>query len=199
MNPKKTKGKQKINIKKIEKDEDRSVTLSKRLNAIYTMIIELSILCGVEVAFIGYSCSGKPYTFGSPSFQAVAERFLNGDASSSSSSSLVMNAHKQAKIQELCKKYNRLVEELKVDEVKVKKAAALAETRAVNKDAWWKADPNDVKDHEKAKKMMEKYQELKEKLREEVALRIKRGHDENNNKWSVIKILISRSLVIITS
>ncbi|AAF16766.1 F3M18.10 [Arabidopsis thaliana] len=182
MNPKKTKGKQKINIKKIEKDEGRSVTFSKRLNGIYTKISELSILCGVEVAFIGYSCSGKPYTFGSPSFQAVAERFLNGDASSSSSSSLVMNAHKQAKIQELCKKYNRLVEELKVDEVKVKKAAALAETRVVNKDVWWKVDPNDVKDHEKAKKMMEKYQELYDKLCEQAASRIKRGHDENNNK-----------------
>ncbi|CAA0255304.1 putative transcription factor MADS-type1 family [Arabidopsis thaliana] len=185
MKPKKTKGKQRINIKKIEKDEDRLVTLSKRRNGIYTKLSELSILCGAEVAFLGYSCSGKPYTFGSPSFQAVAERFLNGEASSSSSSSLqrsVMNAHQQAKIQELCKVYNRLVEEITVEEVKLKKAAALAEMMPMNEDAWWKVDPNDVKDREEVKKMMEKHQELYEKLCEEAASRIKRGHDENNNK-----------------
>ncbi|CAE5958857.1 unnamed protein product [Arabidopsis arenosa] len=184
MNPKKTKGKQKITIKKIEKDEDRLVTLSKRRNGIYTKLSEISILCGAEVAFLGYSCSGKPYTFGSPSFQAVAERFLNGETSSSSSSlqRSVMNAHQQAKIQELCNVYNRMVEKAKAEEVKVKKAAALAEKMPLNEDAWWKVDPKEVKDHEEAKNILEKFEGLYEKLCDEAAARIQRGDDENNNK-----------------
>ncbi|KAL9309711.1 putative transcription factor MADS-type1 family [Arabidopsis thaliana] len=146
-----------------------------------TISNELSILCGAEVAFLGYSCSGKPYTFGSPSFQVVAERFLNREASSSLQRS-VMNAHQQAKIQELCKVYNRMVEEAKTEEAKVKKAAALAETMPVDEDAWWKVDPKEVEDHEEAKKIMEKCEGLYEKLCNEAATRIQRGDAENNNK-----------------
>ncbi|EOA33477.1 hypothetical protein CARUB_v100214251mg, partial [Capsella rubella] len=88
---------QKIDIKKIEKSKDRLVKLSKRRNGIYTKLCELSVLSGVHIAFLGYTDSGKPFTFGSPSFQAVAERFLNSEASSSSSlqQSIFTVHHKQ--------------------------------------------------------------------------------------------------------
>lgn len=183
MSSKKTKGKQRITIKKIEKDEDRLVTLSKRRNGIYTKLSELSILCGVQVGFLGYSGSGKPYTFGNPSFQAVAERFLNGGASSSSSSlqRSVMDAHQKAKIQELCELYNSLVEKSRAEEAKAMKMAASQAALHVDEDAWWKVDPKEVKDQEEAKRVLEKFEKLYEQLCDEAAARIKRGDAENNN------------------
>ncbi|XP_010460774.1 PREDICTED: agamous-like MADS-box protein AGL29 [Camelina sativa] len=176
MSSKKTKGKQRIKIKKIEKDEDRLVALSKRRNGIYTKLSELAILCGAHFAFLGYSASGKPYTFGSPSFQAVVERFLNGEASSSSSSSLqrsFFDAHHKAKIQELCELYNSLVDKAREEEAEEMKAAASVEP--LPEDAWWKVDPMAVTDEEERKQLLEKFEGLYEKLCDEVDVRNQRG------------------------
>ncbi|OEL36353.1 hypothetical protein BAE44_0002634 [Dichanthelium oligosanthes] len=37
---------------------------------------ELSILCGAMVAIVAFSPAGRPFSFGSPSFKAVIDRFL---------------------------------------------------------------------------------------------------------------------------
>ncbi|XP_010478370.1 PREDICTED: agamous-like MADS-box protein AGL29 [Camelina sativa] len=174
MSSKKTKGKQRIKIKKIEKDEDRLVTLSKRRNGIYTKLSELAILCGADFAFLGYSGSGKPYTFGSPSFQAVVERFLNGEASSSSShlQRSFFDAHHKAKIQELCELYNSLVDKAREEEAEEVKAAASVEP--LPEDAWWKVNPMAVTDEEESKQLLEKFEGLYDKLCDEVAVRNQR-------------------------
>uniref|UniRef100_A0A1J3J072 Agamous-like MADS-box protein AGL61 n=1 Tax=Noccaea caerulescens TaxID=107243 RepID=A0A1J3J072_NOCCA len=170
MRGKKTRGKQKINIKKVEKDEDRMVTFSKRRSGIYTKLSEISILCGAEVGFLVYSGAGKPYTFGSPSFEAVAERFLNGDhpvminGQGRSSSSSIVEAHKKMKLDELCKKYNSVMEESNAEEERRKTAAAAmaAHSLPVESDAWWKVD--DPKEDEDAKQLLRTYESLYDKL-----------------------------------
>ncbi|TYI77307.1 hypothetical protein E1A91_D06G135300v1 [Gossypium mustelinum] len=74
---KKTKGKQKIEIKIIENADDRLIAFSKRRTGIYKKISELSILCGGEILFITFSPAGKPFSFGHPSVESVAKRFSN--------------------------------------------------------------------------------------------------------------------------
>ncbi|PPD88553.1 hypothetical protein GOBAR_DD14506 [Gossypium barbadense] len=74
---KKTKGKQKIEIKIIENADDRLITFSKRRTGIYKKISELSILCGGEILFIIFSPDGKPFSFGHPSVESIAKRFSN--------------------------------------------------------------------------------------------------------------------------
>ncbi|XP_040951507.1 MADS-box transcription factor 23 [Gossypium hirsutum] len=74
---KKTKGKQKIEIKIIENADDRLIAFSKRRTGIYKKISELSILCGGEILFIIFSPAGKPYSFGHPSVESVAKCFPN--------------------------------------------------------------------------------------------------------------------------
>ncbi|EOA38595.1 hypothetical protein CARUB_v10010430mg [Capsella rubella] len=169
MNSKKTKGKQKINIKRIEREEERLVTLSKRKNGIYTKLCELSVLCDVNVAFLGYTGSGKPYTFGSPSFHAVAERFLNGEASLSSSLQRSDDADYKAKIQELCELYNNMVEQTRAEEAKATKAAASVEP--LPEDVWWKVPLVEMKDQEEKKQLLEKFEGLYEKLCDELTAR----------------------------
>ncbi|XP_039004431.1 agamous-like MADS-box protein AGL62 [Hibiscus syriacus] len=52
---KKTKGKQKIEIKVIENMDDRLITFSKRRPGIYKKISEITTLCGADVLFICFS------------------------------------------------------------------------------------------------------------------------------------------------
>ncbi|EOA38860.1 hypothetical protein CARUB_v10011216mg [Capsella rubella] len=182
MSSKKTKGKQKIHIQKIERDKDRLVTLSKRRNGIYTKLCELSVLCGAQVAFLGYSGSGKPYTFGSPSFQAVVERFLNGQASSSSSSlqQSLFDAHYEENVQELCRLYNNMVEQTRVEEAKTITAATSVEP--LPKDAWWKVDLTEVEDQEKKKQWLEKFERLYENMCDELDAKRQQIDDAENEK-----------------
>ncbi|KAK7830216.1 agamous-like mads-box protein agl62 [Quercus suber] len=71
MESKKTKGKQKIEMKKIDKEVDRLVW-----NGINKKASELVTLCGVEVGVVVFSVAGKSFSFGHPSVESVANRFL---------------------------------------------------------------------------------------------------------------------------
>uniref|UniRef100_A0A0D9X6F1 MADS-box domain-containing protein n=1 Tax=Leersia perrieri TaxID=77586 RepID=A0A0D9X6F1_9ORYZ len=66
----------KVKIKPILDARARDVCFSKRRQVVMKKANELSILCGVDVAVVVYSPAGKPYSFGSPSSQAITHRLL---------------------------------------------------------------------------------------------------------------------------
>ncbi|XP_010513574.1 PREDICTED: agamous-like MADS-box protein AGL29 [Camelina sativa] len=150
------------------------VTFYKRKEKIYTKLSEMSLLCGADVGFLVYSNSGILYTFGSPSFEVVAKQFLNGEDSSSTSlpQQSIIDAQHKKKMEELCKVYNNLLEKADAENQKGM-AMAKAETEAlpVEKDAWWRVDPTTVKDKEVLKQLLEKYEDLYEKLCDKVVAR----------------------------
>lgn len=69
-------GRQKIEMKRIERDEARNVCFSKRRQGLFNKAGELSILCGAMVAVVVFSPAARPFSFGSPSFKTVMNRFL---------------------------------------------------------------------------------------------------------------------------
>ncbi|KAL0795801.1 hypothetical protein Bca101_067178 [Brassica carinata] len=149
------------------------VTFCKRKTGIYTKLSELSILCGTDVGFLIYSGSGKPFTFGSPSFDDVAQRFLHGNHHSGiingegySSSSTIVDAHKKLKVEELCKKLNNMSE------------AAHAPPVPVKSDASWKVDPNDDKE---AKQLLRRFEEYYEELCEVADARSRGRYDASTS------------------
>ncbi|XP_057469667.1 agamous-like MADS-box protein AGL62 [Actinidia eriantha] len=71
-----TRGRQRIEIKKIQKRSQLQVTFSKRKAGLFKKAGELSVLCGVDVAVIAVSPAGKVFAFGCPSADAVVNRFL---------------------------------------------------------------------------------------------------------------------------
>ncbi|XP_010501794.1 PREDICTED: agamous-like MADS-box protein AGL61 [Camelina sativa] len=158
-------------MKKIENYVDGTITFYKRKQKIYTKLSELSLLCGADVGFLVYSNSGITYTFGSPSFKIIAKRFLNGEGSSSTSllqQSNIDVQHKE-KMEELCKVYNSILEKSDAEKHKgMVMAKAEAETLPVEKDTWWRVDPTTIKDMEVLKQLLEKCEDLYEKLHEEV-------------------------------
>ncbi|CAM8917141.1 unnamed protein product [Rhodiola kirilowii] len=90
MKRKKSKGRQKIEIKKIQKPDQRQVTFSKRRTGLFKKAGELSVLCGAEVAVIVFSEGSKPYTFGHPNVDKVVDKYLNNGGNGNGDHMMVM-------------------------------------------------------------------------------------------------------------
>ncbi|KAM5566578.1 agamous-like MADS-box protein AGL62 [Rosa sericea] len=75
---KKTQGRKKIEIKKLENSSNKQVTFSKRRAGIFKKAGELSVLCGAHVAIIVFSGAGKVFCYGHPNINAVLESYQNG-------------------------------------------------------------------------------------------------------------------------
>ncbi|KAH7660995.1 MADS box transcription factor domain-containing protein [Dioscorea alata] len=75
---KKTKGRQKIEIKKIESEDVCHVTFSKRRIGVFKKASDLSTLCGANIALVVHSPTGKPYSFGCPDVEEVINRYFIG-------------------------------------------------------------------------------------------------------------------------
>jgi hypothetical protein len=71
-----SKGRQKIEIKKVEKESNRYVTFSKRKNGLFKKATELSTLCGAEIAVIVFSEHRKLFSCGQPDVDKVLDRYL---------------------------------------------------------------------------------------------------------------------------
>ncbi|KAJ3705534.1 hypothetical protein LUZ61_009239 [Rhynchospora tenuis] len=80
---KRSKGRQKIEIKRIEHEESRQVTFSKRRSGLFKKACELSILCGSHVAVIVFSPAKKPFAFIHPDIPSVIDRYLSPQSSES--------------------------------------------------------------------------------------------------------------------
>ncbi|PUZ60259.1 hypothetical protein GQ55_4G109300 [Panicum hallii var. hallii] len=74
---KKTLGRQKIEIKRIERGAARHVCFSKRRSGLFKKAAELAVLCGAHVAVVVFSGAEKPYSLGHPSVDAVVDRYLD--------------------------------------------------------------------------------------------------------------------------
>uniref|UniRef100_A0AAU7LJC3 MADS36 n=1 Tax=Hippophae rhamnoides TaxID=193516 RepID=A0AAU7LJC3_9ROSA len=75
-------GRGRIEIKKIENQNNRQVTFSKRRNGLLKKAKELSVLCDAEVSILIFSCTGKLYQFSSTSMQHTLERYNKGNYAS---------------------------------------------------------------------------------------------------------------------
>ncbi|KAJ1686382.1 hypothetical protein LUZ63_017772 [Rhynchospora breviuscula] len=88
-------GRQKIEIKKIENEEARQVCFSKRRNGLFKKASELSTLCGAEICIVIFSPAGKAFSFGHPSVDSVADRFLSSSTKTNSASAANHAGHNQ--------------------------------------------------------------------------------------------------------
>lgn len=72
-------GRRKIEMKMVKDNSSRQVTFSKRRTGLFKKANELATLCGAEVAIVVFSPGGKPFSFGHPNVESLADRFLNQD------------------------------------------------------------------------------------------------------------------------
>lgn len=81
MKKKTTKGRKKIEIKKIEETNSRQVTFSKRRTGLFKKASELCVLTGAQVAILVNSPGGRVFAFGHPNADDIVDRYLNQEQS----------------------------------------------------------------------------------------------------------------------
>ncbi|KAG8493088.1 hypothetical protein CXB51_010366 [Gossypium anomalum] len=133
---KKTRGKQKIEIKMIENEDDRLITFSKHRLGIYKKIGELSTLCGNEIFFIIFSPGGKPFTFGHPSIESIANHILNGSIPVIDDTHSLIEAHRIVKINKLIQLCNDVQRQMDASN-ETQKVLAQQIKIQIDSNRWW--------------------------------------------------------------
>ncbi|XP_019427223.1 PREDICTED: agamous-like MADS-box protein AGL62 [Lupinus angustifolius] len=73
-NPKKNKGRRRIEMKMIAKDNNLQVTFSKRRTRLFKKASELCTLCDAKVWLVVFSPTNKAFSFGDPNIDVVINR-----------------------------------------------------------------------------------------------------------------------------
>ncbi|WCJ30930.1 Agamous-like MADS-box protein AGL62 [Euphorbia peplus] len=133
--PKKTRGRQKIEMKTIANEDEKLITFSKRRSGINKKASELVTLTGSQIAFMVYSPAGKPFSFGHPSMDAVVKRFLDeqGDEETEAAHP-ILEAHRLLRIEDMNRQNNELLEQLDVEQQKGKQVKEQMKGLENN---WW--------------------------------------------------------------
>ncbi|CAH2050261.1 unnamed protein product [Thlaspi arvense] len=71
----KGKGRQKIDMAKIQNESHLQVTFSKRRLGVFKKANELATLCGAELGVLVFSPGGKAYSFGHPNVDTIIAKF----------------------------------------------------------------------------------------------------------------------------
>lgn len=163
MEGKRTKGRQKIEMKRIENDDDRLCTFSKRRSGIYKKASEMVTLCGAEVGVLVFSPAGKPFSFAHPSLESVTNRVLdqNTNPPQGDNAQALIEAHRQIRINELNQQYNELVSQLEAEKEQGKALQKLTKARGGR--GWWEA-PIEELGVEELQKMHTTMEELRNDL-----------------------------------
>jgi len=111
-------GRKKIEIELVENKKARNVTFSKRRNGLFKKASDLSILCNARVGIVGFTPGGKPFAFGSPTFEVVTNEYHRGEQGETSRQKV--KPSKNRNVNMLNKELSDLTEELeKVEKGKV--------------------------------------------------------------------------------
>ncbi|KAK4476960.1 hypothetical protein RD792_016130 [Penstemon davidsonii] len=101
--PKKSRGRQKVKMVKMENENNLQVTFSKRRAGLFKKASELCTLCGVEATIVVFSPGNKVYCFGHPNVETISNRFVTGilPKPTNSINQLIFDAHRDSTIRNL--------------------------------------------------------------------------------------------------
>ncbi|KAG6675064.1 hypothetical protein I3842_15G081200 [Carya illinoinensis] len=155
---KKTRGRQRIEIKELAEESKKQVTFSKRRAGLFKKAGELCVLCGAEVAIIVFSPHNNVFCFGHPDVETVLDRYLTGNHSSFSHTTAaeLMNRHYAEAQEELEREKKRLTEI--EEEVKRKKIENNGEY------FWWEEAVHENMELEEIEHYMSALQEMRWKV-----------------------------------
>lgn len=103
--PRKSNGRRKVRMAKMENQSNLQVTFSKRRAGLFKKASELCVLCGVEAAIIIFSPAEKVYSFGHPNVENVINKFLNETSlrqnnNTAANHELIVESHRNSAIRE---------------------------------------------------------------------------------------------------
>ncbi|GFZ16939.1 AGAMOUS-like 61 [Actinidia rufa] len=167
MAERKTRGRQRVAMAKMENESNLQVTFSKRRSGLFKKASELSILCGAEVAIIVFSPGSKAFSFGHPSVDAVIDRFLTGNQVPPNVTNQLVEAQRNAAVREM---NVRLMQVQEMLEAERKRGAELDQERAVSRSQRpWEAPIDEL-----GLEQLEQLKAAMENLRDNVALHVEK-------------------------
>ncbi|XP_019462922.1 PREDICTED: agamous-like MADS-box protein AGL62 [Lupinus angustifolius] len=137
-NPKKNKGRRRIEMKRIAKDSNLQVTFSKRRTGLLKKASELCSLCDAKVRLVVFSPANKAFSFGDPSIDVVVDGYQMRDQPLNLGNMQYLEAHRNANFQELNDKINRINEDIEFEK---KCSEELAKERKEAQERFWWAAP----------------------------------------------------------
>ncbi|XP_057465742.1 formin-like protein 7 [Actinidia eriantha] len=167
MAERKTRGRQRVAMAKMENESNLQVTFSKRRSGLFKKASELSILCGAEVAIIVFSPGSKAFSFGHPSVDAVIDRFLTGNQVPPNVTNQLVEAQRNAAVRDM---NVRLMQVQEMLEAERKRGAELDQERAASRSQ----RPWEAPIHELGLEQLEQLKAAMEHLRDNVALHVEK-------------------------
>ncbi|AES69502.2 putative transcription factor MADS-type1 family [Medicago truncatula] len=94
----KVRGRQKIEMKKMNNERNLQVTFSKCRSGLFKKVSEFCTLCGVDVALVVFSPSQKVFSFGHPNVDTIIDRYLFRVPPQNNSTIEFIEPHRSAKV-----------------------------------------------------------------------------------------------------
>ncbi|GAU39858.1 hypothetical protein TSUD_69060 [Trifolium subterraneum] len=154
---KKTSGRKKIEIKKLDKQTSKQVTFSKRRQGLFKKASELCVLCGAHAAIVVFSPADKLYCFGQPNTDTILDSYISGTTEFGD----LKSAGNSQNYEEYNKQYEEALKMLELEKKKLADAENLA--RFWNTNDWWN-DSIDYMSSDQLEQFMVSIYELRRKL-----------------------------------
>jgi len=97
----KTRGRQKIEMKKMSNESNQPVTFSKLHSGLFKIASELCTLCGAYVALIIFSHGEKVFSFGHTNVETVINRYISQVPPQNNGILQFIEAYRNAKVRKL--------------------------------------------------------------------------------------------------
>lgn len=182
MEGKQTRGRQKIEMKRIENEDDRHITFSKRKSGIYKKASELTTLCGAEVGVVIFSPSGKPFSFAHPSIDSISNRFLNRiPPENNDTTQALVEAHKKMRLDAIKEQHNELLNDFESEKERGKRLEIMDKERRKEK-GWWDV-PIESLSLEELQQMYSSFQDIHDNLANHLRMRSTFGESSSSSMF----------------
>ncbi|XP_059310790.1 agamous-like MADS-box protein AGL62 [Lycium ferocissimum] len=162
--PRRSKGRQKVAMVKMQNESNLQVTFSKRRAGLFKKASELCTLCGAEIVIVVFSPGKKVYSFGHPCVDSVVDRFLarNPPPNNDGHNQLIV-AHRNASVRELNLELTNIEGILQMEK---NRGESLEAIRRRANGHWWEA-PVDELNLFQLQQLKEALEALKQKVEKE--------------------------------
>ncbi|XP_061350323.1 agamous-like MADS-box protein AGL61 [Gastrolobium bilobum] len=163
---KKSTGRKKIEIKKIEKDSNKNVTFSKRRGGLFKKASELCILCNIHAAIIVFSPANKCYCFGQPNAETILTSYLKGTKDFNPTEPIDKSVSYN---DVLDREYEEAIKRLELENKKLADTETIA--KFWKKEDWWNESIDDM-NNDQLEEFMMSMSELRWNLAERAGARV---------------------------
>ncbi|XP_004496798.1 agamous-like MADS-box protein AGL62 [Cicer arietinum] len=111
----KSRGRQKVEMKKMSNESNLQVTFSKHRSGLFKKASELCTLCGAKVALVVFSPAEKVFSFDHPNVDIVIDRYLSLALPQHNGTMQFIETHHSANVCELNKTVTQAINQLHVE------------------------------------------------------------------------------------